>query len=152
MPNKITTGQMFEQWELMNQKLDALDQKIDGIIDGSTPANTQLTGSNVEERYQDITVPANGYYRFGVKEVAFGSKIGINITTAEASSFRITSRPSRGQDSTYAGGENTIVLEKTNDTYGTGIYTVTSRFTLVFIFNTGDKDMTVMNALITSIN
>lgn len=46
---KITTGQMFEQWEQMNQKLEALDNKINGIIDGSTPANTQLTGSNVED-------------------------------------------------------------------------------------------------------
>ena len=46
---KITTGQMYNQWELMNQKLDALDQKINGIIDGSTPANTQLTGSIHEE-------------------------------------------------------------------------------------------------------
>lgn len=46
---KITTGQMFEQWELMNQKLEALDNKINGIIDGSTPANTQLTGSIAEE-------------------------------------------------------------------------------------------------------
>lgn len=47
--SKITTGQMFEQWELMNQKLEALDNKINGIIDGSTPANTQLTGSIVED-------------------------------------------------------------------------------------------------------
>lgn len=49
---KITTGQMFEQWELMNQKLEALDNKINGIIDGSTPANTQLTGSKVEYPYK----------------------------------------------------------------------------------------------------
>ena len=46
---KITTGQMFEQWEQMNQKLEALDEKMNGIIDGTTPVPTQLTGSIVEE-------------------------------------------------------------------------------------------------------
>jgi len=48
MPNKITTQQLFDQYVAMNEKLDALDQKLNGIIDGTTPANTQLTGSIVE--------------------------------------------------------------------------------------------------------
>lgn len=39
---------MYSQWEQMNQKLEALDEKMNGIIDGTTPANTQVTGSNVE--------------------------------------------------------------------------------------------------------
>lgn len=75
---KITTGQMFEQWELMNQKLEALDNKINGIIDGSTPANTQLTGSIVEvhKLFESTTIPpsssVNIYLTFK------GKSIGIN--------------------------------------------------------------------------
>lgn len=74
---KITTGQMFEQWELMNQKLEALDNKINGIIDGSTPANTQLTGSNVEKRkvIKSHTVAHDliGNYLFVGEDIAAGS-------------------------------------------------------------------------------
>ncbi|MCD5324792.1 MULTISPECIES: hypothetical protein [Pontibacillus] len=36
--------------EKLEAKLDALNQKVDGILDGSSPANTQLTGSFVEYR------------------------------------------------------------------------------------------------------
>lgn len=54
--SKITTGQMFEQWEQMNQKLEALDQKMNGIIDGTTPVPTQLTGSIVDDYYTRIFV------------------------------------------------------------------------------------------------
>lgn len=60
---RITTGQMYQEWKDMNAKLNSqiilqqtiiqrqLDmiERLDGIITGDTPANTQLTGSNVEE-------------------------------------------------------------------------------------------------------
>ena len=36
------------QDDLVMQKIEELNEKIDGIIDGTTPANTQLTGSIVE--------------------------------------------------------------------------------------------------------
>ena len=35
--------------DLLLQKINELNSKVDGIIDGSTPANTQLTGSIVDE-------------------------------------------------------------------------------------------------------
>lgn len=75
---KITTGQMFEQWEQMNQKLEALDNKIDGIIDGTTPANTQLTGSivKVHKLLEGATIPANSAVNINVTFV--GKSIGIN--------------------------------------------------------------------------
>jgi len=42
------------QDDLLLNKLDEIDRKVDGIIDGTTPANTQLTGSNVDIVTEDI--------------------------------------------------------------------------------------------------
>lgn len=41
-------------------RLDAIEQKIDGIIDGTTPASVQLTGSNVEVVWQPPTALTTG--------------------------------------------------------------------------------------------
>ena len=46
-------------------KLQELDTKVQGIIDGTTPANTQLTGSNAE---QTITYQRSGVMTAGTSE------------------------------------------------------------------------------------
>lgn len=46
--------------DLLLQKIEDLNNKVDGIIDGTTPANTRLTGSIVElaSGFNDITISA----------------------------------------------------------------------------------------------
>lgn len=69
---KPFTQEDLQNLKDLNTKLSSLESKIDGIIDGSTPANTQLTGSNV------------------VKEVVFTRKIRTTTTN------RITLTPPSG--------------------------------------------------------
>src|SRR5690625_3777208 len=53
------------QDDLLLNKLDEIDRKVDGIIDGTTPANTQLTGSNVAELIHYVESSLDQRYMIG---------------------------------------------------------------------------------------
>ncbi len=45
---KITTGELYNEWQSINDKLDKLNEKVDSVIDDGA-IETRLTGSNVED-------------------------------------------------------------------------------------------------------
>jgi hypothetical protein len=56
-PGAVSDSALYE-------KIDALNEKIDGIINGTTPAATELKGSNVEELrvFDNVRITDNAYH------------------------------------------------------------------------------------------
>lgn len=64
---KITTGELYNEWQSINDKLDKLNEKVDSVIDDGA-IDTRLTGSNVEcfkETSYEVSGTTNIYLASG---------------------------------------------------------------------------------------
>lgn len=77
---KITTGELYNEWQSINDKLDKLNEKVDSVIDDGA-IETRLTGSIEEDEVFSRAIINNESVtryirpRPGVREVAIYARI-----------------------------------------------------------------------------
>lgn len=127
----------------IKQKIEELNQKVDGIIDGSTPANTQLTGSNVEIKRITKSVAANEKEEVGFIEMEGYSKFYVEShhTGLHTKNYEITFRKvtSFGQALPVEVGEFTVIEPGTYRTRISDVFDVDATRYNIYIDNKSDE-------------
>lgn len=57
---KITTGELYNEWQLINEKLEQLNNKVDDVIENGA-INTQSVGNIVELFNEEVEVSAGAF-------------------------------------------------------------------------------------------
>lgn len=101
-------------------KVSELDSKVNGIIDGTTPASTQLTGSYIEEvSFPDIVVPAASQkevivFTSDIDMLNDCHKINFSARGSSLGSFKAHYRPYLSSSAGAPGTRFETIFEDTN--------------------------------------